>query len=62
MSNLSYQHVDYTRPTSRDGLSRSGDSSPRSPATLADVKGLDPVYLKADLGNKAGTRDVDRKA
>lgn len=64
MSNLSDAHFDHARPGSRDEMSRSGDSSSRSPATgtFADVKGLDPVYIKADLGNKAGTRDVDRKA
>lgn len=62
MSDLSDQHLNHARPVSRDELSRSGDSSPRSPATFADVKGLDPVHIKADLGNKARTRGVDRKA
>lgn len=62
MSNLSNPHLHYARAVPHDELSRSGDSTPSSPTTFADVKDLDPVYIKADLGNKGETRDVDRKA
>lgn len=55
MSNLPDQHLYYARSAaSRDELSRSGDSSPQSPDVFAAyIKGQDPVYIRADLGNKS---------